>query len=190
MRNSGQNMILGACSGYTWEQLRPFVVSWQGRANGAQLVLFGQDVHPGARRELESRGARLAPYDGRGRVPRGRRPVALLRVQGVPRVAAQRSAAVQSASPMSGTWCFRRIRSRGWSTGSCGFFLEDRPQTIGANTLNRHWIMKTYGLKTLKRMGECTVSCVGTCIGRYEPLLRYVREMTEEMKRLPLFLGT
>jgi hypothetical protein len=71
---------------------------------------------------------------------------------------------------------------------SLELFLEDRAMTFATNVYNREWIRLLYGPAAVKALGDRTVSCSGTVVGRREDVLGYLREMCEAIcwRRTPL----
>ncbi|MGB9184651.1 MAG: hypothetical protein WCB67_11340 [Solirubrobacteraceae bacterium] len=71
---------------------------------------------------------------------------------------------------------------------SLELFLEDRAMTFATNAYNREWIRVLYGPAAVKALGDRTVSCSGTVVGRREDVLGYLREMCEAIcwRRTPL----
>jgi hypothetical protein len=65
------------------------------------------------------------------------------------------------------------------------FFLEDHRQTLGSERYDRDWLLTAYGEETLRELRDELISCSGVTIAPREPMLAYLRVMTEELLRLP-----
>lgn len=70
----------------------------------------------------------------------------------------------------------------------CRFFLEAAGQTIGTETVNRHWAHLFLPPHEAERIGGCRITCCGVVLGGAPAMADYLARMAGYLRALPLGL--
>jgi len=166
--------VLGYARGYDAHQVRPFLLSLQSTGFAGTVLMIADG---GAAEESRRLGAVVHPTGPlRLKVHSDR----LLRWE-----------EVLAETPCDGVLMadtrdviFQKDPSAHLPHEGFHAFLEDASMTLGSCPYNSSWIREGYGEEGLMELGDYPISCVGTSCGDYESVLRYLRVMVGEVKRI------
>ena len=190
--SEGKNLVLGAAAGYSWDDIKPFVLSLRASGYTGDLVLFRGRGNPWPGAVTDDYGVKVElfdepyPYvtsmsDSTGLLP--------ARLPREPTVYVSRY-----------ILCYLYLRQHGhrydrvmladvrdmffqrdpfdfpWHSDLC-CFLEDDKVTIMESHANRRWVGAAAGEDTLQEIGDEIVSCSGLTTGTAAGVLRYLEQM-------------
>lgn len=175
--------ILGAATGYSVDQLLPFVVSLKKTGYCGRLCLFVWDLEPRTIDILQRLGAEIYPcqankLDKSYTVTGGRFFV----FQDFLNNISNESASVMITD-------VRDVFFQNNPFDKClgkevNFFLEEGRYNSDKNNLNSRWVIQSFGKQTLREMSGKHISCVGVTIGGAKEIKSYLDVMTEELTKL------
>jgi hypothetical protein len=213
MRNEKNNLVLGAVRDYTFEQLRPFVVSLKRTSFKGELVLLWNHLSPATLAALQEHGAKLVYFEYRGsgtlnswsrfwpqvrpvvRLPLGesfRRSI-YGKILNLPVV--RYLHALKFLEAHCGEYLnilltdvrdviFQDDPFRDSLAGDVVAFLEAPHMKFGDESMNDGWIRDNYGEATSSRLAGKRISCCGTVMGTEVGMVDYLRAFVAEIGRL------
>jgi hypothetical protein len=213
MGNEKNNLVLGAVRGYTFEQLRPFVVSLKRTSFKGELVLLWNHLSPATLAALQEHGAKLVHFEYRGsgtlnswsrfwpqvrkalRLPLGesfRRSIygKILNLAFVRYLHALKFLEAHCGEYQNVLLTdvrdviFQDDPFRDSLAGDVVAFLEAPHMKFGDEPMNDGWIRDNYGEGTSSRLAGKRISCCGTVMGTEVGMVAYLRAFVGEIGRL------
>jgi len=212
--NNKANLVLGAVRGYSFEQLRPFVISLKRTKFHGDLVLLWNNLSPETLAALRDHGVILVPFEYHARGPLNFWshfwPIIRL-VEIFPISNPRRHAIYKRILNLTFVRyvhvldflednCNRYERIlltdvrdvvfqddpfRDPLPGEITAFLESPKMKYGAEPLyNDPWMCQNYSKMKLRQLSGQRISCCGTVMGTEKGLLEYVRAFVGEIRKL------
>src|SRR5882724_6830907 len=207
------NLVIGAVRGYSFEQLRPFIVSLKRTSFAGDLVLLWNQLSPETLAALGAQGVKLAPFAYRGsgalnswsRFWPQIRPLLRCPVGNAFRRAVYRKIlnlafvrylhALDFLETHRGLYqnilltdvrdvIFQDDPFREPLPGEIAAFLESPRMTFGNEPLNDGWMLDNYGPEMAKKLRGKRISCCGTVAGTEAGMIDYLRAFVAEIIRL------
>ncbi len=211
------NLVLGVIRGYTFEQLRPFVMSFARVRGGAELVLLWNSVDPDTRAALQAHGVKLVPiaYRGSGAGNSWRRfwPLVAPLARHIPGrfgPALLRYVLPLQTSRFMAYRDYLAAHERDYRSvlltdvrdvvfqadpferfdGRLTVFEEDADVRLADDTAcNAAWVEDSFGPAALEAVGQYPILCSGTILGSARVMLEYLSEFEKLLLLRPEACG-
>jgi len=175
--------ILGAATGYSLDQVLPFIVSLKRTGYRGRLCLFVWDLDQTTIQLLQKLGAEIYPCQTRKldksyTVTGGRFFV----FNDFLKTIAGKDELVMLTDVRD--VFFQENPFEKFSDEGVCFFLEDGQYVADHCNLNSEWIIKAFHENMLQKLIGKPISCVGVTIGRIDEIKSYLNSMTNELMEL------
>lgn len=172
---SMKNLVLGAAIGYPFEKVQNFIISLKETEFDGDVGLIITHDQVDLAAQLRSLGVRLFYFEGAPfyRVkPNQSRFIKKFEIL-------QEERDTYSRVFMSDVRdvIFQKNPFEHESDKALSVVLEEAPMTIGNCRFNSKWIKRLFGRKTLKEIGDNSISCCGTVLGTVDGMNHYLQKM-------------
>ena len=176
-----KKLIMGAVSGYNFEQIRPFIVSLRKAGYTGDVCFFAADLPERTLAYLKLLDVDVVSLPQEEHF--SGMAVSITRFMLYQAVLSRQGDAYEGVMLTDvRDVLFQRDPFEFDYSGKVCCFLEDDGMRIQDCPMNAEWLRSKYGETTLARIGHNPISCVGTIIGSVPQVLLYLERLLEDLQ--------